>query len=72
MSEKERLSSNQAEQSNRFLNNKVGGYCFRKTTHPRNKEEGQGWEESEIADTLNIFDFTELRTPILIVEVNDE
>lgn len=48
------------------------GGCFRKTAHPRNSEEGQGWEETRIADTLNVFDFSENRTPILIVEVNDE
>lgn len=49
----------------------VGGgteqYCFRKTGHPRNKTEGQGWEQTTKADTLNIFDNTENRTPILIV-----
>lgn len=40
--------------------------------HPRNSEEGQGWEETSIADTLNVFDFSEHRTPILIVEVGNE
>ena len=45
-----------------------GGY--RKKAHPQNKEEGQGWEETEICDTLNIFDYTELRTPVLIVEID--
>lgn len=34
-------------------------------------EQGQGWEETDISDTLNIFDSTELRTPILIVEVKE-
>lgn len=42
---------------------------FRKQSHPKNAEEGQGWEESDVCDTLNVFDYTELRTPILIVEV---
>ena len=46
-----------------------GGGCFRKQAHPKNAEEGQGWEEAEVCDTLNVFDYTELRTPILIVEV---
>lgn len=55
----------------REINHKAGG-CFRKQAHPKNAEEGQGWEETETADTLNIFDFTETRTPILIVEVMNE
>lgn len=41
---------------------------FRKQGHPRNSQEAQGWEETYICDTLNIFDFGETRTPILIVE----
>ena len=48
-----------------------GGYCYRKTSHPRNAEEPQGYEDTEIADTLNIFDYTEARTPILVVEVGN-
>ena len=46
--------------------------AFRKQGHPQTAEGGQGWEPTEISDTLNVFNFTELRTPILIVEVNDE
>ena len=38
---------------------------FRKTGHPRNSEEAQGWETTDTADTLNVF---EKRTPILVVE----
>lgn len=64
MSMKERSSSNE-------LTNIRGG-CYRKTTHPRNANEGQGWEATETADTLNVFDFSEMRTPILIVEVQME
>ena len=41
---------------------------FKKTGHPRNKEEGQGWQETETSDTLNIFDNNEKRTPVLILE----
>lgn len=41
---------------------------FRKTTHPRNKFDGQGYEEAKVSDTLNAFDNGETRTPILIVE----
>lgn len=51
--------------------NKWGG-IFHKTTHPHTADESQGWEETNIADTLNVFDFTEMRTPVLIVEVSDE
>lgn len=40
--------------------------CYRKTAHPRNPEEGQGWEETEVNDTLNIFDNGETRTSTLI------
>ena len=43
---------------------------FRKTGHPRSADEGQGWERTEKADTLNVFDNSENRTPILIVEQN--
>lgn len=39
--------------------------CFRKTTHPR-KGGHQGWEEAKVADTLNVFDNSESRTPIVI------
>ena len=53
----------------RTLSTAGGGYCYRKTSHPRNAEEPQGYEDTEIADTLNIFDYTEARTPLLIVEV---
>lgn len=42
--------------------------AFRKQAHPRNAEEGQGYEETDKADTLNVFDNTEKRTPIVIVD----
>ena len=45
----------------------VHAIAFRKTAHPRNSNEPQGYTETEIADTLNVFDNTEARTPILIV-----
>ncbi len=47
---------------------------FRKTGHPTTSDGGQGWEETEVADTLNVFDNTEARTPTLCVrerESND-
>ena len=40
---------------------------YRKTAHPRNSEEPQGYEPTDVADTLNVFDNSEGRTPILIV-----
>lgn len=41
---------------------------FRKTSHPQNMSQGQGWEETDVNDTLNIYDSGEVRTPTLIVE----
>ena len=42
--------------------------CYRKTSHAKSKEDGQGWQETEVNDTLNIFDNGESRTPTVIVE----
>lgn len=36
--------------------------AFRKQAHPRNAEEGQGYEQTESCDTLNTSDNTEART----------
>ena len=41
---------------------------YRKQAHPKTSEDSQGWGETDLADTLNVFDNTEKRTPILIVE----
>lgn len=38
---------------------------FRKRGHPQNSEQGQGWEETEVSDTLNAFDNSESRTPTI-------
>lgn len=47
--------------------------CYRKKGHPQHKGGVQNWEETEVCDTLNIFDTGETRTPILIVqEIKDE
>ena len=46
----------------------VPAVTYRKTTHPRNKNEGQGWAETDVNDTLNIFDLGETRTPTLVVD----
>lgn len=48
----------------------VHAVAFRKTAHPRNANEAQGYIETTTADTLNVFDNTEARTPILIVSPN--
>ena len=42
--------------------------AFRKTAYPRTADEGQGWEEATVNDTLNIFDSGETRTPTLVCE----
>lgn len=47
--------------------NYMGAACYRKTAHPRNADEAQGWEETDKADTLNVFDNSENRTPTAIV-----
>lgn len=39
---------------------------FRKGAHPRNSEEGQTYMETDVVDTLNVFDNTEARTPTLV------
>ena len=41
---------------------------YRKTGHPQTSEGGQGWEETEVNDTLNTFDTGEVRTSTLILE----
>lgn len=45
-----------------------GGIVFRKTTHAHNPEEGQGYEATEISDTLNTLDYSQNLTPILVVD----
>lgn len=46
----------------------VSKHTFRKTAHPRKSEEGQGWEHTDVNDTLNVFDNGEVRTPTLVCE----
>lgn len=41
---------------------------YRKTAHPQTSEGWQGWEESVVNDTLNVYDNSEMRTPTLILE----
>jgi len=40
--------------------------AYRKKAHPMNKEQGQGWEETTVNDTLNAYDNSENRTPTII------
>jgi DNA (cytosine-5)-methyltransferase 1 len=42
--------------------------AYRITSHPKSKEDGQGWQETDVNDTLNAFDNGETRTPTLLVE----
>lgn len=45
---------------------------YRKRGHPQHSGGVQRWEEAEVADTLTIFDNTDARAPILIIqEVTD-
>ena len=46
--------------------------AFRKQGHPRNSEEGQGWEEADTSDTLNQFDISETRVPTVVVSMDRE
>lgn len=41
---------------------------YRKTAHPQNAEEGQGWEETAVNDMLNVSDNSESRTPTLVCQ----
>lgn len=41
---------------------------YRKKAHPTHSGGYQGWKETDKADTLNVYDNTEMRTPILIVQ----
>lgn len=42
--------------------------CYRKQGHPQSSEEGQGWEEAQTNDTLNVSDNSEARTPTIVCE----
>ena len=46
----------------------VSSKCYRKMAHPNKAGGVQRWQETEVCDTLNIYDNTETRTPILILE----
>ena len=48
----------------------TGSVTFRKSSHAKNSEDGQGWEPTEVNDTLNTFDQGETRTSTLVVEDN--
>ena len=48
-----------------------GRSLFRKTGHPQNSNQPQGWEQLKsggVVDTLNTYDNTEARTPTLVIE----
>ena len=42
--------------------------AYKKTSHPKRPEDGQGWAETEVNDTLNSFDNGEVRTPTVVLE----
>lgn len=39
---------------------------YKKSSHAKSKDDGQGWEETEVNDTLNVFDSGETRTPTIV------
>ena len=41
---------------------------YKKSSHAKSKDDGQGWEETEVNDTLNVFDSGESRTPTIVLE----
>lgn len=41
---------------------------YKKSSHAKSSDDGQGWEETEVNDTLNVFDSGESRTPTVIIE----
>lgn len=50
--------------------NVVQPTAFKKSSHAKSAEDGQGWEHTEVNDTLNAFDNGETRTPTLVL--NDQ
>lgn len=55
-------------ETNMSATENVSFKTFRKQGHPQNAEQGQGWESTETSDTLNIFDNSEKRTPVIVLE----
>lgn len=47
---------------------KLNVITYRKQGYPQNAQQGQGWQETNINDTLNVFDSGETRTPTLVLE----
>ena len=50
---------------------KNGPQCvvtYKKTSHAKSADDGQGWSETDVNDTLNIFDNGETRTPTIVLE----
>lgn len=41
---------------------------YKKDSHAKSSEDGQGWIEAEVNDTLNVFDQGDARTPTLVVD----
>lgn len=44
------------------------GQAYRKTAHPINRGGWQGWERTEVADTLNEYDISEKRVPVIVLD----
>ena len=52
------------------VGNVMQSTAFKKSSHAKTSEDGQGWEHTEVNDTLNAFDNGETRTPTLVL--NDQ
>ena len=45
---------------------------IQENSSPSRQSGGQGWEPTDRADTLNVYDNSEARTPIVIVEIYED
>lgn len=63
-----------SESGKMYTLNTIERHCvaYRKTAHPQNAEQGQGWEETDVHDTMNSFDSSEARTPTVVVDRSGE
>lgn len=41
--------------------------CYKKKSHAKSADDGQGWTDTQVNDTLNAFDQGESRTPTLVL-----
>ena len=58
----------QTELSGTLKASGVHAVAYRKTSHAKTADDGQGWQETDTNDTLNAFDQGEHRTPTIVLE----